>query len=307
VSRRRAIALLAAVFLSSCARPDPTGLHVKGYAADLVFGAHPPLVPRGAGPGPTVAPSTDLQLPDVIAPRTGLRPPVRKTCPDAALGAGALDQASPIVPSGRRPEVGRSRWKRKGTQTVTTGVTAGAKIDIGGFAYQTLNTDFIGGTTYVTTWQVKPEALQERETALTASVAVGDPERGLTIKAIDNFDNTGQMTGSFRPRTGLLVLPLPVVPGEQFVSVAIDPQTFQVAQYQAQVVSRDRIDACGDFVEGWLVKGTLTFSGGQPQQYDILVAPQFGALVVSEHVVGQNIVGPFDVTFSLGQLHPAPL
>jgi hypothetical protein len=101
------------------------------------------------------------------------------------------------------------------------------------------------------------------------------------------------------------VLPLPVVPGEQFASVAVDADTLQVASYQAQVVSRDRIDACGEYVEGWRVRGTLTFAGETPQQYDILVATQYGATVVSEHIVGQSPLGAYDLTFSLGQVHPS--
>jgi hypothetical protein len=243
-----------------------------------------------------------------------------RACPDARAGSGALDPSPPVVPSGKRPEVGKVLWKRSGTQEITGAGAAKLSINLGGFeqrvvrdvrevgndvfAYQTVKPDIEGRTTYVTTWQVKPEAVQERVSQLSAAVTVGDPERGLTIKAIDSFDADNNMTGSFRPATGLLVLPLPVVPGEQFASAAVDPQTLQLAQYQAQVVARDRIDACGDYVEGWRVKGTMTFSDGVTQQYDFLVSPQFGALVVSERIAGTSVLGPYDVTFSLAQLHP---
>ena len=320
--RRSALAVLAVVALgASCAPNRDTGLQVKGYAADLVFGAatRKPLVPPGqAGPMPVVG--EEIPLPPQVfdsslrgAPTIARRP----ACPPAPPGAAAAEQAPPVLPTGSRPEVGVSRWRRSGSLTVAT---TNLKVDFGGFeqralrdvrelsdgfAYQTVKPDLSApSSTFVTTWQVKPAAFQQNVGALTASVTAGDPERGLTIKAIDSFNAAGEMTGSFRPQTGLLVLPLPVVPGEQFASVAVDPATLQVAQYQGQVVSRDRIDACGAYIEGWLVKGTLTFVGGEPQQYDVLVATQRGATVVSEHIVGQSVLGPFDLTFSLGQVHP---
>jgi hypothetical protein len=324
--RRNAFALVVAVtVLGGCARSETAGLHVKGYAANLVFSANPrpPVQPPGMS-GPTAPVPITIDLPTAVfndRPFTG--PPLapRPVCAQAKPGAGALEPATPVAPAGRRPEVGAYRWKRSGTQGISaTNGGGAAKVDLTGFerrvvrdvrevsgdgtfAYQTVKPD-LGGATYVTTWQVKPEALQERVSELDVAFSVGDPERGLSIKAIDSFDASNQMTGSFRPTTGLLVLPLPVVPGEQFTSVAVDPQTFQAAEFQAQVVSRDRVDACGDYVEGWRVSGTLTFSGAPPEQYDILVAPQLGTLVISEHVVTQNVIGPLDVTTTLGQLHP---
>jgi hypothetical protein len=322
--RRAALVFAAVALVGACARSESSGLNVKGYSADLVFSANPrpPLTPPGAGSIPVLGIPNIVDVPAVIFDdRPFTRPPaLRPVCPAAKPGGAALESAPPVAPSGRRPDVGAYRWKRVGTQGVAASTGGAAKVDLTGFerrvvrdvrevaddgtfAYQTVNTD-LTSTTYVTTWQVKPEALQERVSELSAAVSVGDPERGLVVKAIDRFDATNTMIGSFRPTTGLLVLPLPVTPGEQFVSVAVDPQTVQVAQYQAQVVARDRIDACGDYVEGWRVTGTLTFSGSTPQQYDLLIAPQLGSLVVSEHIVTQNAIGQLDVTSSLGQLHP---
>jgi hypothetical protein len=313
---RAAIAALAVVVLgAACAQREESGLQVRGYAADLVFGAakRPPVVPAGA----TVAmPLPDVALPPVVS--GGRVPPLprRVACPTAPQGGAAAELAPVALAPTVRPPVGASRWKRSGTITLAA---TNVKIDFGGFeqrvvrdvveqsdgfAYQTVKPDPAGTPTYVTTWQVKPEAFQQNVSALTASVTVGDLERGLTIKAIDTFDAAGTMTGSFRPSTGLLVLPLPVIPGERFASVAVDAGTLQVAQYQGQVVSRQRVDACGEYVEGWLVRGTLTFAGETPQQYDILVATQYGAVVVSEHMVGQSIAGAYDLTFSLGQVKP---
>jgi hypothetical protein len=318
---RRALVVLAVALLTSgaCSDQRDTGLQVKGYAADLVFGAvkRQPVAP--VGDSGAMPPPGDVSLPpSVIDPRLRGGPTISRAtaCPKAPLGAAAAEPAPVAVAATSRPEIGASRWKRTGTVTVPTGL----KLDVtgfeqrvvrdvtdatDGFAYQTVKPDVAGPLTYVTTWQVKPEAFQQNVSELNVSVTAGDFERGLTIKAIDTFDATGTLTGSFRPITGLLVLPLPVVPGERFASVAIDADTLQVAQYQGQVVKRDRIDACGEFIEGWQVVGTLTFVGEQPQQYDLLVATQRGATVIAEHVVGQSLLGAFDLTFSLGQVHPA--
>jgi hypothetical protein len=317
-----AAAVVLMLLAAGCAKSEKTGLRVKGYAADLVFGAakRPALVPVAAAPGPP--PVVEAPLPPAVFDNTGFKAPPSigssGPCKSAALGAGALDSATVAPTLAKRPETGTSRWKRTGTITITGGNTkvpfAGFEQRIvrdvrdgptGTFLYQTVKPDTGSPTTFVTTWQVKPDAVQQNVSELTASVTVGDPERGLTIKAIDNFAANGEMIGSFRPATGLLILPLPVVPGEQFASVAVDPQTLQVATYQGQVVSRDRTDACGDYVEGWVVKGTLTFAGQTPQQYDVLVATQYGVVVVSEHIVGQTALGTYDLTFGLGQLHPS--
>ena len=319
---RIALVVVAALMLGAgCARQEDTGLQVKGYAADLVFGAarRAPLAPPGAAVEMPVGGFVELPD-DVLEPRFKGAPTIsgRSACPTAPLGAAASESAPVALPAGKRPEVGTARWKRTGSITLAT---TNLKLDYtgfeqrlvrdvselaDGFVYQTVKPDPSAvAATHVTTWQVKPEAFQQNASALTASLTVGDLERGLTIKAIDSFDAAGAMTGSFRPASGLLVLPLPVVPGEQFVSVAIDPGTLQVVQYQAQVIARNRIDACGEFIEGWEVKGTLTFAGATPQQYDLLVATQYGAIVVSEHMVGQSGIGAYDLTFTQGQVHPS--
>ena len=316
---RRTVALVAVALVagSACADKRDTGLQVKGYAADLVFGAakRPPVAPLGAA---AIPPAAAVPLPpSVFDGRLRGAPTItRAVCQKAPLGAGAAEPAPSVLPTASRPEVGASRWKRTGSVTVPTGM----KLDVagfeqravrditevsGGFAYQTVKPDIAGPSTYVTTWQVKPEAFQQNVSELSVSVTAGDPERGLAIKAIETFDAKGEITGSFRPVTGLLVLPLPVIPGEQFASIAIDPNSLQVAEYQAQVVKRDRVDACGEYIEGWLVTGTLTFAGEQPQQYDVLVATQRGATVISEHIVGRNLLGAFDLTFALAQVHPS--
>jgi hypothetical protein len=84
-----------------------------------------------------------------------------------------------------------------------------------------------------------------------------------------------------------------------------------VLQHQAKVVKRERVDACGDVVDGWAVEATQTFSrGGQtapPRTYRYIVAPQLGGLIISEQIHTTTAQGTTDVTLSLGQLQPSPL
>ncbi len=76
-------------------------------------------------------------------------------------------------------------------------------------------------------------------------------------------------------------------------------------------MKRERVDACGEVVDGWLVQATQTFSGpaqtAPPRTYNYIVAPQLGGIIISEEVHTATAQGNTDVTFSLGQLKPAPL
>ena len=142
------------------------------------------------------------------------------------------------------------------------------------------------------------------------NVSAGDPERGISLmklQRVDKAGNTSELT--FTP--AVLYLPLDVVPGEEFNAVGIDTRTGSVLQHQAKVVKRDRVDACGDVVDGWVVESTQTFTSGAqttpPRTYRYIVAPQLGGLIISEELHINTQAGTTDVTLSLGQLNPAPL
>jgi hypothetical protein len=142
------------------------------------------------------------------------------------------------------------------------------------------------------------------------NVSVGDPERGISLMKLQRVDAAGNSSElSFSP--AVLYLPLEIVPGEEFNSVGIDPRTGSVLQNQAKVLTRARVDACGEVVDGWAVQATQTFSGaGQtapPRSYRYIIAPQFGGIIISEELHTTGPQGTTDVTLSLGQLKPAPL
>jgi hypothetical protein len=145
---------------------------------------------------------------------------------------------------------------------------------------------------------------------LPSNVSAGDPERGISLVKLQRVDAAGNSSElAFSP--GVLYLPLDIVPGEEFKAVGIDPRTGSVLQHQARVIKRDRVDACGDVVDGWVVESTQTFTGaGQaaaPRTYRYIIAPQLGGLIISEEIHISGAQGTTDVVLSLGQLKPAAL
>jgi len=322
----------------ACGAVDRPGLQVKGYAADIVFTKKPAKSAPLLGPLPAdltgAQALADVGLPSLApagfdnpAPGTKYTGPPLSTRPPcrAAPPGSTAPQAAVTVPDGVRPETGTYRWRKTGTFSPTA--TPDLKLPLGGFevrklrnirelgsgvfSFETLQPDPTGKYVRLTTWQVKPDAVASRAAALSLSLAAGDPERGLAIKSIETLQADGSRApegAQFHPATALLVLPLPVVPGEQFSSVAVDPTTQQSAVFQAQVAARDRVDACGDFVEGWKVTGTLSSSfEPKPYPYEVWAAPQLGAMPLLERTTRtQAGVGTLDATYTLAQLHPEP-
>ena|GEM_PF-2214482 len=142
------------------------------------------------------------------------------------------------------------------------------------------------------------------------TLSAGDPERGISLIRLQRVDAAGNSSEvNFSP--GVLYLPLPIVPGEEWNAVGVDARTGSVLQHQAKVVKRERVDACGDVVDGWAVEATQTFSRGAqtapPRTYRYIVAPQLGGLIISEQIHTTTAGGTTDVTLSLGQLQPSPL
>jgi len=142
------------------------------------------------------------------------------------------------------------------------------------------------------------------------TVSVGDPERGISLMKLQRVDKAGNISElTFTP--AVLYLPLDVVPGEEFNAVGIDSRTGSVLQHRAKVVKRDRVDACGEVVDGWVIESTQTFTSGAqstpPRSYRYIVAPQLGGIIISEELHVNTGAGTTDVTLSLAQLNPAPL
>ena len=336
----RVIPLLAAalVTLAACAEPDDPGVGITKVEANLVFGVTEP--PTTAAPGPPAAvvataapealpdlleaPLQDLKLPD--SPKLDLDTQPKSACPTAPPTA-VVDKPTEVTITGD-PLTGIARWRWAGFVTTDGGarqpvdfyqrkvVRNHKKVDADTFTFETVQP--LGDLFAVSTYEVNTAALSRNPTAGVGTVdspSVGDPERGVTLSKIEYVDRAGQAQRSFTPSVGLLLLPLPVAAGDTWESVSVDPKSGETVALNAKVMRRQRIDACGDLVDGWLVQGTQV--GGSPNAeapeagqfgYEYVVATQFGGMLISERVtVGQGEAATLDLTMQLAQLKPDPL
>jgi hypothetical protein len=320
-----------ALLCGACGSRSADGLSVRGYPASLVFGAKPvedrpaPAAPANAIPANAepAALAAEIQQEEArpTPPPKFIGPPLRASrpaCPVAPNSAAAAEAAPLNVPDGRRPALGSYRWKKGGKIAFATG----QEVPLSGFETReirelvlTTPTEFDFDTVQptlgsndvtVTSWRVKTAAVAETAGALSATVTAGDPERGLSITRIRTIGPDGAVHTDFRPLAGLLIVPLPIKPGEQVSSSAIDASTLETMQYTGQVVRRQQLDACGALVEGWLVSGTETSSVGGTRTHDYVVAPQLGGIPIAESSNQQSAVATADLTFSIGQLNPDP-
>ncbi len=264
-------------------------------------------------------------LPAFEAPKAA-----RSACPDAAVNAFPEESAPLNVPGDRFPAEGSYRWKRSGTvkqgdaasavsgleQRVVHKLTKEdadpANEERRRFTYEVVQP--LLGTADVASigYRVDTAAATRtiRNPAGAGEVRQGEAERGVVVESVRVEDAAGNRVGqAFNPSTGLLLLPLPVLAGEQFTSVAIDPVTQQTWRYEATVVGRDRVDACGQIIEGWRVQGTLAVSGsgGGTRKATFVVAPHLGGLVIGEFLDGAYEDRTVNLSFNVGQKVPDPV
>ena len=300
--------------------PQPT----QGYPQAPVtqgYTALPPIAPAIDIPGHISAPPITVE-----------------TCPGALETAVVRDKATTQIPTGVRPAPAAQTWvitgkqgdkplKRAFEQRQLADVTESTlpHPDNQGEQYSfTLTEPEADGGYAKTTYQVKTlEVLNQGQDVtlfpeehppvgpqpptqppMLHQENVGPTERGLAITQIQHFDSQGAENTSarFAPPQGLLVLPLPVTIGMKFISRIPDPLTQKLWVYTAQVVGSSTIDACGELVQGYMVKGTLSINGGAETPYDLTFATQYGATPIAEHRV-ETIGGvTYDRTFSIGKL-----
>jgi hypothetical protein len=160
-------------------------------------------------------------------------------------------------------------------------------------------------------WQVKSNA------------SAGDPEGGLVLKRIDTLDSKGNDTGKVFDSgsgPGLLVLPLPAAPGPVGIqtpdgnlsqSISVDTSgNGNNLEFSGTVGPRERVDACGTWLQAWPVDGTLTNGAGSAKIH-LDVATQFGAVPLALNFVGdgQTFLGSTlnNVSLHTGQSTPGAL
>lgn len=341
--RRTTALLVGATFLgTACISQDDPSLTVQAMSTDVAFGVE---VPEPAGE-PVAAPSQPLPAtasdggfePPGIRPRGDLGssdfgstpglPPLPVTpqqeCPSAPPTAAAEEPASENVL--RTPTEGVHRWKREGKQTIISAAGEPIEIAIGGFekrivrnVVETSETSFTfevvrpllnRPAVSITTYEVETEPMQYQPGGVPVIDAPrgNEPEGGVTVQKIVIQEEDGTET-SFNPTVGLLYIGLPVVPSERFTSSAVDGRSGQSIVHDATVLGRDRIDACGDLVDGWRVQATQSRTDAAGEvSFNYLVAPQLGGLVIREEIEQTDLEGnTIQVIYTLGQLEPDPL
>jgi hypothetical protein len=346
---RPVAALVAIASLAACSGGGGNGVGVKNLESDVVFGAAEPAKLAPEGVTDAEATGFD-ELPDQFfepvhkAPRpTYAQRASVEECPQAALEEFP-DKPAPLWgPEEKKepPREGLYRWQRSGS--LKSAETAGVNFQVRGFerrllrnvevvattetpeggnditfTYEVVQPEISGSNVLVTTYQVKsvgepPTRSVFNPTRGQDEITAGEPERGMVIKKIEVLDKDGNQVSTFEPATGLLLIPYRVRPGEVWQSVAVDPKTGQRLQLDGTVLDRGRVDACGDLIEGWQVQSTISStsdSGATTRQYDYLVAPQYGSILLNEHIVQKDATGTGeeqDVTFTTGQQDPDPL
>lgn len=340
------LCVLVALTTAACAKPDDPGVGVDPIAADVVFGIKD-VDPAAPANSPSVditpeeATSDDLLdesfFFDQPTTRNFPRPqPVKVECPAAAIDEFPDEPAPETVPLGRLPKEGIYRWKRSGEQVINDFKTA-----IGGFeqrivksvtviqevdnktndandrvryTFQTVQPELATGLVVTTDWYVDSNPVADTEANNTSPAVranVGEPERGLVIRRIERQSSSGDRirggVTQFAPGAGLLVLPLRIRVGEKWSSVAVDTQSGREIRLDGQVRDRERVDACGEILDGWKVVATLRGESTARRTYEFIVAPQFGALLTMEKWEGETPSGTASVTYTIGQKEPTPL
>ena len=341
---RFAAASAAFVLLATaaCAKPGDAGVDIKNLTADIVFGlpekdekkpdAPAPVAPQAPEEVDDSDASFETPAPEPTRPKRSVPIRVPSTCPPAAQNAFPEKEASLNVTA--FPREGAYRFKRGGVSSFTA--VPGQKFPISGFetrlvrrpaaitrnasstadsleyTFQTVQS-VRGQGSIIITWLVRSSARTAATagTSGTPATRQGDPERGITLKAVEVLDNKGVPVSTFNANTGLLLLPLPVVAAEDFQSVAIETRSGKSLAFNGKVLRRQQLDACGDVVDSWRVEGTFSNSSveGLPPTgaYVVNFATQFGGQPVFEKYSTSDANGSSDLEFTVGTLNPAPL
>jgi hypothetical protein len=332
-----AVLAAAGLLASACVHQGAAKVGVAKLEASLVFGVQdkkpsaPPSLPTG--PVPDVAATAGFDVFSFDNPTTDFdntKTTIKPACPLASVTA-APEKAVEAYITGTPPE-GLVKWRRGGTVTTGSGAKASftgfegrvvrnyTKIDDNNFEFQTVQPRLDKPAVEISTFHVKTngQTVENVGTNGVPTVRTQAPDAGVVLTRIDRYNEQGQVESSFAPGQGLLLLPLPVTTGEQYQSVAVDGKSGHTMQIDATVTRRQRVDACGDLVDGWEVQTQLTDSSLGQLTYNYIVATQYGGVLISEVYQAAQSASPAgpppgvpsfadDLNFQLAQLHPSPV
>ena len=266
--------LLFALVLTACAGPrSPLDVGVREVPSDILLGAAEdeaepapppaPIPPTAVSVVIPVAPPLPAPPAFVPTPPPLPPPPVPDPCPSAdPLSAPRLE-----APTDRaiEPAPGVFSYRNDGTFSV-----GGANANEGTFTDDTTREirdvteidggfEFVvdarlGGTSTATTYRVVNvgPADEPLEDLGVVDESVG---RGLYIVAVESTDDAGGTT-VFRPANPLVLLPVPAFAGDTFSASGTDPLTGTTMTYDGTVIGKQRVDACGEFLDAVRVELT---------------------------------------------------
>lgn len=323
-----AAVLLLALMLPGCAGAT-RGVGVKSLAADLVFGI-PPLEEDVAPPD--TFPTGELEATDIrggpqgsFGP-TAIRPGIAaRSCPEPEVNE--VLNPSEDRPVGGPPRVGKYLWVQSGS--LNYGPQVG-HLPISKFADRKITTS--KNLTAPGDWTFSTEQQEGNGTVIQQTFEVIQSRPDTQRQRAQVLREQGQLNGlfltqivkqlpdrttrTFNPEPALLYLPFPVTSGYTLTSEAVDPTNLQTVTHTIDVRNRQRYNACGTLVDGWLVDAFQTFQGqdNTRRDYNYSVATSMGGLVIFEHVETPCAADPHDQPCSnkgdliydtnIGQLEP---
>lgn len=292
--KRATLCVALALALGACAGPR-ADLEVgsKEVAVDIVLGAQttPPALPPDLTPNPGFPgfiqpplPRPDPGAPPPVGPPQGACPTPHPLDPIARAAARTAPYA-PAAGSYVYRNVGEFTLDGQTIEyprTMTRRVHEVRAIE-GGFEFA-VDATFAGVTTTT------------RYRALNAGLT---PDRGLYITQVVTRRPEG--TETFTPDPPILLLPF-VSPeygtnledeidrarGDGYRSQGTDPLTQTTMTLEARIDAKQRINACGEWVDAFDVVVTTGSIVGPTKRLDFsghyLVAPQYGGLIVSDDI-----------------------
>lgn len=283
--------------------------------------------------------------PTPVRPRAPIvAPPAVNVCPDAAATAFPKDAASFGVT--KTPASGTYKWKRTISTPVPDELGGGQSVSKTVFRHQIGNVSevtetanpftpnvptttftyddtsfFPNGSSTTTTYQVKNNAPRQVvqgnqnfgggvAAGTGQSLETGTPDRGVAILKTVLRDPNGKEVSTFEPSPPVLILPLDVVVPSTFSAVGVDPTSGSSLAINGQIVGRERVDACGEIIDGWKVSSTQSFTSATGDSSVLTttyhVGTQLGGLVILEAKQSANPADSATGTIvdNIGQLVP---
>lgn len=285
------------------------GVELEAVAPATVIAQKPPR--RLAKPSSTLPP-LEFEIPK----------PTTRPCP-AAGPFDFPDIETGVEPRGR-PAEGEYPWKLDGEARTGSGVF---EVDIfetrkilnvedhpsipGAFTFEEQRDTFIderqNRVIITTRFRVVPDPAVQHEQV------PNDAGKGLFIEGQvtegkDSEGNDFRQESNFVPAVQLIAFP--VKDGTVTNSTGTDPSTAAQLTINGEVKGKKQVDACGDRVDAWFVDAVQNFryttENGQTEtietNLDYGVAPQFGGMLVFEHI-DQPREGPvFSIDFRVGRV-----